>query len=175
MRTDQHAQQVQKLEDLGCALERIHALAAAQVLGHMASILHGGDMSFSQLNALFRLYRHGPQTIAELARNADLSPTAASRMVERLVQAGLVMRQECIQDRRQKKIELTEVGMQKLDSLRRLTAQSYATLLAPVPEETLRRFADAVGDVISSLPSHFPQDLPQAEAANVCSGVSTER
>ena len=141
-----------ELEKLGYALEMIHGLAGAQVLEHIAGTLHGGEMSFSQLNALFRLRWHGPQTIAELAHGADLSHTAASRMVERLVQTGLAVRREGLHDRRQKQVELTPMGADKLERLRQLTAESYISLLAPVPEAITGRLQDVLEEIEPFLP-----------------------
>lgn len=139
---------------LGWSLDLLHGLAEAQVFQHLAGRLHGGDISFSQLNALYRLYRDGPQTIAEVAKSADLSPTAASRMVERLVQAGLVTRREGLSDRRQKRVELTSSGRDWLMSMQRFTAETYAGLLAKVPAQIRDRLAEVLIEMRPFLPQH---------------------
>lgn len=139
---------------IGWAFDHLHGLVEAHVFQRMADTLHGGDMSFSQLNAIYRLYRYGPQTIAEIANGADLSHNAASRMVERLVQSGLVERREVATDRRQKRVTLTPTGVEQLRDMQRFTAETYAALLSPVPTQSLRRLAAALEEVRCYLPVH---------------------
>lgn len=136
------------------SLEHLHGLVMAEVFQHLAGALHGGEMTFSQLNALFRLYNTGPQTVAAVAKGADLSPAAASRMVERLVQAGLVERREDTVDRRQKRIEVTAEGIARLRTLQRVTADTYRSLLSEAPEEKLKDLATALAAMRPLLPSH---------------------
>ncbi|WP_432491104.1 MarR family winged helix-turn-helix transcriptional regulator [Kineococcus gypseus] len=57
-------------------------------------------VSASDLQALFVLSRHGSCTPGTLARHVGLSTGAASRMVERLVEAGLATRAADPADRR---------------------------------------------------------------------------
>jgi DNA-binding MarR family transcriptional regulator len=139
---------------VGWMLDHLHGLVDADVFQHMATALHGGEMSFSQLNAIYRLYRNGPQTIAEIAQGADISHNAASRMVERLVQGGLVERHEVQSDRRQKRVELTGAGVERLRDLQAFTAKTYTRVLSDVPEAVLSRFAEVLEDVRSHLPVH---------------------
>lgn len=136
------------------SLEHLHGLVMGEVFHYLAGALHGGEMTFSQLNALYRLYRNGPQTIAAVARGADLSPTAASRMVERLVQAGLVERRENQTDRRQKHIEVTAAGIERLKDMQATTMAAYTALLAKAPGETLGQLATALAGLRPHLPSH---------------------
>lgn len=150
---------------LGWMLDHLHGLVAAHVFQHMATALHGDDMSFSQLNAIYRLYRNGSQTIAQIAAGADLSHTAASRMVDRLVQAGIVERNEDPANRRQKRVELTGAGVSRLSDLQALTAGSYAELLNQIPEPVLHRFGEVLEEVRSHLPVHPMLDSPRSDEA----------
>jgi DNA-binding MarR family transcriptional regulator len=142
------------LKDAGRSLEHLHGLVMGEVFQYLAGALHGGEMTFSQLNALYRLYRNGPQTIAAVAKGADLSPTAASRMVERLVQAGLVERREDQADRRQKRIEVTAQGVVRLRDMQATTLAAYDAILAPAPGPVLARLAGALAAFRPYLPSH---------------------
>ncbi|MCL2895045.1 MarR family winged helix-turn-helix transcriptional regulator [Brenneria tiliae] len=137
---------------LAWMLDHLHGLAAAPVFQRMATTLRDGEMSFSQLNALYRLYRNGPQTIADMARGAAISHNAASRMVEGLVQGGLVERHESQSDRRQKRVELTAAGAERLRDLQIFTVDTYAQLLTPVPACVLRRLFEALEEVSAYLP-----------------------
>lgn len=137
---------------LAWLLDHLHGLAAAPVFQRMATTLRDGDMSFSQLNTLYRLYRNGPQTIAEIAKGAAISQNAASRMVEGLVQGGLVERHEVQSDRRQKRVELTLAGVERLQDLQIFTVNTYAELLAQVPASALRHLIEALEEVGEYLP-----------------------
>jgi DNA-binding MarR family transcriptional regulator len=142
------------LKDVSLSLEHLHGLVMGEVFQYLAGALHGGEMTFSQLNTLYRLYRNGPQTVAAVAGGADLSPTAASRMVERLVQAGLVERRENKTDRRQKHIEVTADGIERLKDMQATTMAVYSSLLAKAPGETLGKLATALAGLAPYLPSH---------------------
>ena len=150
-----------ELTRLGRSFDLLHGLVDHYVFQHMASALRGGEFSFNQLNALYRLYRFGPQTIAELARGVILTQTAASRMVERLVQNGLVERNEVPTDRRSKLVELTEAGRERLQDLQVFTVQMYAALLAPLPPELRSRLAEVLADMRPYLPTHPLQQDPE--------------
>jgi len=150
-----------ELTRLGRAFDLLHGLVDNQVFMRMSTALRGGEFSFTQLNALYRLYRFGPQTIAELARGVILTQTAASRMVERLVQNGLVERNEVPTDRRSKLVELTEAGRERLQDLQVFTVQMYSALLAPLPPELRSRLAEVLADMRPYLPTHPLQQDPE--------------
>lgn len=143
-----------ELTQLGRAFDLVHGLVDFHVLQRMAYALQGGEFTFSQLHALHRIYRNGPQTIAELAKGLALSQTAGSRMVERLVRAGLVERNELPTDRRSKVVELTEAGVERLRDLQEFTVKTYVDLLERVPAETLGRLAAVLAEVRPHLPTH---------------------
>lgn len=139
---------------LSWMLEYLHSLASPAAFQRMAHALRDGEMSFSQLNALYQLHHEGPQTIADIARWVNLSHNAASRMVDRLVQGGLVERNEVPTDRRQKRVELTQAGIDWLYVLQTTTANSYAALLAQIPAAELDRLAEVLERVNAYLPAH---------------------
>lgn len=66
--------------------------------------------SMSQTNALFHLNRKGRCAVSDLGDHLEISNAATSQMLERLVQQGLISRDEDSQDRRVKKITLTDKG-----------------------------------------------------------------
>jgi DNA-binding MarR family transcriptional regulator len=68
------------------------------------------DLSFSQVNALFRLYHHGPDSVHDLANHLGITTAAVSQFLDPLIAAELVQRSENPDDRRMKLIALTEKG-----------------------------------------------------------------
>jgi DNA-binding MarR family transcriptional regulator len=64
-------------------------------------------------------------SVAEVAEELAITPSAASRAVDRLVRDGLVARQECPHDRRQRALSLTEHG----ETTMRALAEEFAASL----------------------------------------------
>jgi DNA-binding MarR family transcriptional regulator len=133
-------------------LEILHAHAMSRVFPRIAGEMHMRDMSFSQLTAIMHIFMNGPQTISEIARSVDLTHNAASRMVERLVSAGLLSRREDPTDRRQKKVELTERGRAFPPALRQNTLDAYMQLLAGTDPALIDRLQAAIEDITPQLP-----------------------
>ncbi len=76
-------------------------------------------LSMSQLGALMRLYHGGACGVSDLGEHLGVSSAAASQMIERLVQQGLLERSEDPGDRRNKRISVSPAG-------RRLVAEGIA-------------------------------------------------
>lgn len=68
------------------------------------------DLSFSQVNTLFRLYHHGPSSVNALADHLGITKAAVSQLLDPLIADGFVVRSEDLEDRRKKLIELTDAG-----------------------------------------------------------------
>ena len=98
-------------------------------------------LSMSQLGALFHLTRMGSSGVTDLAGHLEVSNAAASQMLERLVQQGLILRTEDPNDRRVKQIILTERGSQVLEESIR-ARQSWLDKLGKVLHNLLHRSTD---------------------------------
>jgi len=72
------------------------------------------DITVEQFHIL-RHIRHGKNTVGQLADARQISRSAASQTVERLVEKGYVCRLERIEDRRYVRLELTEKGTELLN------------------------------------------------------------
>ena len=70
-------------------------------------------LSMSQIGALFRIFR-GKSSVSDISDNLGVTSAAASQMLERLVQQGLILRKEDPNDRRVRQIVLTDKGHQIL-------------------------------------------------------------
>jgi DNA-binding MarR family transcriptional regulator len=69
------------------------------------------SLSMSQIGALFRIFR-GSCSVSDIGDNLGVTNAAASQMLERLVQQGLILRTEDPDDRRVRQIVLTDKGRQ---------------------------------------------------------------
>lgn len=91
-------------------------LFARRSLGDFHQFTHEAGLTMAQMNVLLRLYYHGPSEVSGLIGTMLGSKAAASQMVERLVQQGLVERGSVPGDRRAKRVQLTGKGRQVIES-----------------------------------------------------------
>lgn len=137
---------------LGRYCDHLHSLAAAQIFSQLGRSMRSGDVSFSQVNSLFRLYRHGPQRIGDLAAGVGVSPCAASRLVSQLVAEGLAAKQPNPASRRERLIRLTPDGLAFLKDLQRQTAAAYENVFQDVPPDLAGRLAGILEKILPILP-----------------------
>jgi len=69
------------------------------------------DLTMPQLNMLMTCHDIGPATIKEIAADLDVSAPSVSAMVDRLVELGVLTREQSLNDRRQVVVRLTESGV----------------------------------------------------------------
>jgi len=67
-------------------------------------------LSFSQINILMRLFHGESTTVSEIGDLMGVTNAAASQAVDRLVVLGLIERTEDPDDRRTKRLALTQTG-----------------------------------------------------------------
>ena len=96
----------------------LHQWIEISMRGSMRNFLRfarESGLSMSQLGALFHLNRMGSSGVTDLGDHLGVTSAAASQMLERLVQQGLILRTEDPNDRRVKQIVLTDQGCQILE------------------------------------------------------------
>lgn len=97
-------------------------------------------LSISQIGALFHIHRAGDCGVSDLGDVLGITSAAASQMLERLVQQGLVIRTESPHDRRARKITLTDKGCQVLQEsiyARQSWTNDLPRLLSPAEQEQI--------------------------------------
>ena len=67
-------------------------------------------LSMSQLNALFHIYHCGGCGVTDIGEHLGVTSAAASQMIDRMVQQGLLERRENAGDRRMRQLSLTAKG-----------------------------------------------------------------
>lgn len=70
--------------------------------------------SMSQLGTLMVIHKRGATAISDIGEEMGISNPAASQMLDRMVQDGLIIRTEDPTDRRVKLVHLTEKGLEIL-------------------------------------------------------------
>ncbi|AFM19923.1 transcriptional regulator [Mycolicibacterium chubuense NBB4] len=80
------------------------------------------------LRALQSLQRLGPSLVTELGEDLDLVPSSASRLSDRLADAGLITRSVAPHNRRATLLALTDAGHAILDDLVALRAERFRSI-----------------------------------------------
>lgn len=104
-----------KQKILGSPLERFTRMMFSRIIAGLARALHEEDFSVAQVAALHLVDQEGPVRVTALATSLGLSASAGSRLVDGLVQRGLLARQEDPEDRRAKTLALTPLGRRFVD------------------------------------------------------------
>jgi DNA-binding MarR family transcriptional regulator len=97
---------------------KLHQWIEVSMKHSMRNFIHyarKSGLSMSQLGALFHLNHMGSSGVTDLGDHLGVTSAAASQMLERLLQQGLILRTEDPNDRRVKQIVLTERGCQILE------------------------------------------------------------
>jgi len=80
-----------------------------------ARYIRASGFTMPQFFLLMHLLRHPQCGISGLSEHLDVSSAAASQLVEKLVQAGLLERAEDPRDRRARKVALTPKGRELIE------------------------------------------------------------
>ncbi len=114
----------------------------------------GEEVTLTQYRSLVVLASRGPQPLAALAEAVAVTPSTASRLVDRLVGKGLVARHRDRTDRRQVRLALTATGRALVDRVTATRRREIDALLAAVDPEArtdmvagLEQLARAAGEV----------------------------
>ncbi|MDT8902545.1 MarR family winged helix-turn-helix transcriptional regulator [Anaeroselena agilis] len=113
------------------------------------------EFSPMQMHVLFTLCERGCFTMSELAGEVLIAKQQLTPLVDRLVSAGLVLREPDQEDRRVVKIRLSPAGRDFLAAKRREAIGLFETRIACLDERDLERLSDALGplqEVIRKLP-----------------------
>lgn len=108
------------------------------------------DLTMAQYSTLMRLYHQADCGVSAVGDQLGVTAAAASQLVDKLVQAGLVARTEPAHDRRQRLLALTERG-------RELVRQSFearlhwtAGLAAHLPPEQQAAVAEGLERLLAA-------------------------
>ena len=101
---------MQTANRLVAALQQWMDVSMQCSMASFVSYARESGLSASQLGALFHIHRMGTSGVTDLGDDLGVSSSAASQMLERLVQQELVLRSEDPNDRRVKQIVLTDAG-----------------------------------------------------------------
>ena len=92
-------------------------------------------IGLAPLRALQSLERLGPSLVTELGDDLDMLPSTASRLSDRLADAGLITRRVSPTNRRATLLELTDTGRAILSDLLTLRTQALSTVVDQMSDD----------------------------------------
>lgn len=111
------------------------------------------DVTLPQYRALVVLAQRGTRRPADLAAALTVTPSTATRMCDRLVGKGLIVRDRSDDDRREVTVSLSATGNDLVRDVTERRRTELRELLAAMPAERrsevvagLRSFSDAAGE-----------------------------
>lgn len=114
----------------------------------------GGGLSPTVIAALASIERHQVLTPGELARIEGVQRPTVTRVVNRLVEAGLIERREDPEDRRSALLSVSDEGHSYLDAHRSRKSAWLANLIEEMPEEDAETLARAAEILSQALEGH---------------------
>ncbi len=121
-------------------------------------------LSMPQMNTLLRLNYKGSCGVSDLGDHLGVTDAAASQMIDRLVQQGLVARSEDAADRRAKRIELTDKGRQLVQESIRARQGWMEQLTTTLSEEEQASISEALRALTSAARSLERKEFMQQAA-----------
>jgi DNA-binding MarR family transcriptional regulator len=116
-----------------------------------------GDFSAVQLRALTVLRESHGANLATLAQGMGVTVSTASRLVDRLIAAGLADRRAAAHTRREISLSLTRAGRAVLTRYDRIRLAELRTCLARVPEEHRDLVIEGLRMFVEAAPSTSAQ------------------
>jgi DNA-binding MarR family transcriptional regulator len=127
-------------------------------LAHVREI----GLSMSQVGALFQIRRRASSGVTDLGDQLGVTSSAASQLLERLVQQGLVLRSEDPIDRRVKQLVLTEKGDEILQASIR-ARQSWLSTLGETLSDGEKEAIIAALNTLTDKASHLSRPVESVE------------
>lgn len=113
-----------------------------------AGKLECGDQEIEITPALMEclqyVYLHGASPIREIANGLEVSLSAGSQLVERLVKKSLATRRDSEEDRRLTKVELTEAGREAVRQMRKRKSEWFDNILEAMPHSQRKAFREGL-------------------------------
>lgn len=126
------------------------------------------DFSFAQVVTLYMLDDVGEPTIKQVAETLGRSVSATSRLLDQLVERGLIGRREDKQDRRAKRVFLKEEGWTFLRTFEQNRADAQVALMVYLAPEEQAQVAQAMALLAEAARRYAQTDTSNANPGARC-------
>jgi len=121
--------------------------------GQMARMAQQLGLTISEINTLYGLSVATTLNVSQIAKRTGLSKAAASQLIQRLVEEGLLERRESLHSRREKQISLTQKGQIISRQFDQAILDEITRVFQPVPPKLLTRLNHLLEEVLEHLPA----------------------
>ena len=108
---------------------------------------------------VLRLASGEAQTAADLARSTMQTPGAMTRLIDRLVDKGIIERERCTDDRRVVRLALTEEGKRAAVQVPAIVKSVNQAALSPLSPDELAQFHGYLRRILEAMPSTMHPDI----------------
>ncbi|HXX37064.1 MAG TPA: MarR family transcriptional regulator [bacterium] len=123
-------------------------LAARFIRAQMLERMPG--LTIAQFRAMSFVYRLRGCSLRSLSEHLGVTPPTCSALVARLVARGVVTRTPNLANRREVVLRLTPAGKAQFEAAKDAARKRTAQVLAPLPDEVLRRLAQDLGELATA-------------------------
>lgn len=132
---------MQSLNPLVSTLHEWMGIFRRIMMGNLFVYARNNGLTMAQFGTMFRIFHKGACGVSDIGSELGVTNSAASQMLERLVQLKLISRTEDPADRRVKQIVLTEKGQQVIQESGQVIhawMEALAGSLTPGEQEQVR-------------------------------------
>src|SRR3954447_25368890 len=147
--------------DAGAMTDRVAAVRAfnrfyTNKIGVLRGGLHGSRHPLPEARVLFELGGTPTTEVAQLRQTLDMDAGQLSRLLGRLDDEGLVVRERSAADARRQVLKLTDAGRKEFRRLDRGAIEQWSALLADLPDVEQQRLLGAMRAVTEVLDGATP-------------------
>ena len=114
----------------------------------------GSDLSEPQARILANLERQdGGLTQTQLANELEMEKAPLGRLLDRMEESGYVTRQQDPEDRRARRVVISDLGMGALPDMRDAARTVFAVALKDVPDKKIDTMLDVLASIKTNLSS----------------------
>jgi DNA-binding MarR family transcriptional regulator len=117
--------------------------------GHVAFEGTGlkSELTMTQFTTLTAVRDHGEMSLKEIAEATSVSPPSASNMVDKLVEAGALIREHSKVDRREVRVSVSPQGQEAVETLETTVLESLVEMLDGVGPECAKLWCEVYRNI----------------------------
>lgn len=139
---------MQSANPLVSTLQEWFGIFRRRMMGSFFTYARDKGLTMGQLGAMFHISQKGACGVSDIGNDLGVTNSAASQMLERLVQLKLITRSEDPSDRRVKQIVLTDQGHQILQEISKANQDWLENLVKTMEVEDQEQVRNALAILI---------------------------
>jgi DNA-binding MarR family transcriptional regulator len=139
---------MQSNDSLVATLQEWFGIFRRRMMGSFFTYARDKGLTMAQLGAMFHIFQKGACGVSDIGSDLGVTNSAASQMIERLVQLKLITRSEDLIDRRVKQILLTDKGQQILQQSNKANQDWLVNLVQTMTDDEQEHVRNALVTLI---------------------------